>query len=124
MNRKSKLAMIAAFCAVALRPARAQTPQAVTLDIEFQNNVAYVPDLGDPSKAATSPNPVAPVFKVFMPNVGIADIVSVNGKSAKGSIVGLSQFVFLGPNPLSGQAIGDVIRPFFGNLQAEILQTD
>ena len=76
---------IAVFCALVLGQARAQTPQFVTLDIEWENFVIYADNLPDPSRLVTSPNTVNVNIRNFMPLIAIADIVSVNGKPASGS---------------------------------------
>src|ERR1700736_2613343 len=127
MNRKSKLAMTVALCAVAWRPAGAQAPSAVALDVEVQNAVTYINDLADLSKAATSSSPVIPNLasvKFYSTAVTIGDIVSVNGTPAKGTVVIRGQLLILGPNPLPGQAIADISGPFIGDVQFEILQPD
>jgi hypothetical protein len=84
-NRKAFVT--AAIRAAALGRAWAQEPQFATLDIEWENAVGYVDDLADPSKLVTSPDVVSPNPRTFMPFYGIADIVSVNGKPARGSWV-------------------------------------
>jgi hypothetical protein len=103
----------------------AQAPQFTTLDIGWENYVAYLNDVSDASKIAASQGMVNPsILKNFMTSVLIADIVSVNGKPAKGTWVVRGQFVMLGSSPASGQAIGDISRGALGDLHLEILQTD
>src|SRR5437867_5858684 len=120
MIRRSKLFITAALCAGALREAWAQAPQFVTLEIERENTVGYVGDLADPSKLATSPNMVNTNIRNFMPFIGVADIVSVNGKPAKGSWISKGQFVMLGPSPTPGQGIADVARGSVAVINVEI----
>jgi uncharacterized protein (TIGR03437 family) len=124
MITKCKCFITAALCAVAIGQARAQTPQFVTLDIEWENYVAYASNLADPSKLATSPNMVNANIRSFMTALLIADIVSVNGKPARGSWVFRNQFILLFPSPMPGQAIGDIGRGVLGDYHLEILQTD
>ena len=116
--------LTAAFCAVAFVQAWAQTPQFATLDIEAENFVGYVNDLADPSKLAMSPNIVTGNIRNFMTNIFIGDIVSVNGRPAKGDWIARGQFIMLVPNPMPGQAIGDTAQALPGDLYLEILQTD
>src|SRR5437762_2086099 len=100
----------AALCTFALRHAWAQGPLFATLEIERENTVAYVGDLADPFKIGTSSNMVNANLRNFMPFIGFADIVSVNGKPARGSWVARGDFIMLGPSPMPGQAIGDIAR--------------
>jgi uncharacterized protein (TIGR03437 family) len=103
----------------------AQAPQFATLDIAWENYVAYLNDVSDLSKIATSPGATSPsLLKNFMTSILIADIVSVNGKPAKGNMVVRGQFVMLGTSPAPGQAISDTNRGALGDLYLEILQTD
>src|SRR5260370_13165343 len=59
-----------------------------------------------------------------MTNIFIGDIVSVNGRPAKGDWIARGQFTMLGPSPMPGQAIGDIAQALPGDLYLEILQTD
>jgi uncharacterized protein (TIGR03437 family) len=121
---RNNLIAFAALCA-GLGQARAQAPQFATLDIGFENYVAYLNDVSDPSKIGTSSGATIPsILKNFMTSVLIADIVSVNGKPAKGNMIVRGQFVMLGSSPASGQAIADTNRGALGDLYLEILQTD
>jgi hypothetical protein len=124
MIRKQKTYITAALCAVACGRTWAQAPQVATLDIEWENAVAYIDDLADPSKLVTSPNPVTASIRNFMPEITIADIVSVNGKPARGSWVFRGRIILLFPNPMPGQAIGDLGRGAIGDTHLEILQSD
>jgi hypothetical protein len=84
MIRNWKSLISATICAVAFGRALAQAPQFATLDIEWENAVGYVEDLADPSKLVTSASTIDANIRNFMPYFGIADIVSVNGKPARG----------------------------------------
>ena len=64
----------------------AQEPAAI-LEIQCQNSVTYTDDLPDPSKLASSPGIAPIVSRSFMPWIYIADIISVNGKPAKGVVL-------------------------------------
>ncbi len=125
MTRNLKLFIAAALCAAAFGRAWAQAPQFATLDIEFENAVGYGDNVADPSQRATSPNPVTPTSIINLtPFVGIADIVSVNGKPAKGSWVLGGRIIQLVPSPMPGQAIGDLGRGALVDIHIEILQAD
>jgi uncharacterized protein (TIGR03437 family) len=120
--RKWMCLVVAIVCATASRSLHAQ--QFTTLEIEWENGVNYFADTADPTRLATSAATVNPSVRNFMYGTAIADIVSVNGKPAKGSWVGRSQLVMLVPNPAPGQAIGDIGRPVIGDIYIEILQND
>jgi hypothetical protein len=94
------------------------------LDVEWENSVAYIDDLTDPSRLVTSPSPVATTVRNFMQGVAIADIVSVNGRPARGSWVYSVRVIQLFPNPASGQAVGDLGRAGIGDVNFEILGSD
>jgi uncharacterized protein (TIGR03437 family) len=121
---RNNLMTLAALCA-GFGQVWAQAPQFATLDIGWENYVAYVNDVADPSKIGTSSGATNPsILKNFMTAILIADIVSVNGKPAKGNLSVRGQFVMLGSSPASGQAIADTSRGALGDLYLEILQTD
>jgi uncharacterized protein (TIGR03437 family) len=124
MTNHCKFLVTIALCGIVGPAGRAQAPQFATLEIEWENYVAYVNDLADPSKIGTSPTMVNPNLRNFMTAVLMGDIVSVNGRPAKGSFVVRGQFIMLGPNPLPGQAIGDIGRAAVGDYLLEILQPD
>lgn len=124
MIRNWKPFVTAVLCTVALRHAWAQVPQFATLDIEWENGVNYFQDTADPTRLATSATMVGANIRNFMAGTAIADIVSVNGKPARGSWVGRAQLVMLSANPIPGQAIGDIGRPVVGDIYIEILHSD
>jgi len=84
---KWKIVCVLAACAVALA---AQTPPVTILEVVTENFVQYVNDVADPSKMATSAG-IVPLPSglplTFKPSLGIRDMVSVNGKPAKGSVI-------------------------------------
>ena len=114
----------AVLCSLAASQARAQAPEFVVLDVEWENSVAYFDDVGDASRLVTSPAQVPATPRNFMQLVVIADIVSVNGKPARGCLIFATRLIQAVPNPSPGQAIGDVGRFSVGDLHIEILQSD
>ena len=126
MTRNWNRTLTAALCAVACGQAWAHPSRVAVLDIAWENGVTYGDDVGDPSRFATSPNP--PVLgnpKNFVSFVVIGDIVSVNGKPAKGSFVDGGRGIFLLRNPMPGQSISDLaVRGGMVDIYLEILQSD
>src|SRR5713226_7369915 len=110
MTRNWNRTLTAVFCAVAFGRAWAQAPRVASLDIEWENAVVYIDDLADPSRLVTSPTSVTPNVRNFMTFMAIGDIVSVNGKPAKGSMVDSGRLVQLVRSPAPGQAIADALR--------------
>jgi hypothetical protein len=104
--------------------AQAQAPEHAILDIEWENSVAYFDDVSDPSRLVTSPGPLTITVRNFMQVVVIADIISVNGKPARGSLIFATRLIQVLPNPSPGQAIGGLGRFSVGDLHVEILQSD
>ena len=96
----------------------------VVLDIEWENGVGYIDDLTDPSKLVTSSSVADANIRNFMPLFSVADIVSVNGKPAKGSWVLGGRIIQMVPSPSPGQAIGDLGRGAMVDVTFEILQKD
>jgi len=79
--RLKMVCLFAACTAVLL----AQTPRVAFLEIEIENQVYYWFDVPDATKLAASAGPVANIpIRGFLGFISIADIVSVNGKPAKG----------------------------------------
>ena len=126
MIRHWKLSIALALCPLAWQQAGAQPPEFVTLEIGWENSVSYTDIFADPSKLASSPNPTnsLPSLRNFMTFVQIGDIVSVNGKPASGSWAAMGRYLFLGRNPMPGQAIADVPRSAISDIHLEILQPD
>ncbi len=105
------------------------TASAQVLDIEIGNGVFYVYDTTDLSKLATSPAVVPPWSggpspRNFFGGVFIADIVSVNGRPARGVMVRRGTRVGLTTNQAPGQAISDTIRGFIDDGVWEIQTAD
>ncbi len=126
MTRNWNRTLTLVFCAVAFGRAWAQAPRVATLDIEWENGVVYIDDdLADPSRLVTLPTSLTPNVKNFMTFMAIGDIVSVNGKPAKGSMVDGGRLVQLVRTPAPGQAIGDLaLRGGMVDIYLEILQSD
>jgi hypothetical protein len=96
------------------------------LQIEFENNVLYNQDTPDVSKFGTDPAKTTAIpSKNFASIVSIADIVSVNGRPAKGVFYRERRAIFMTPSSSPGQAIADVTRNYAEFYTAfEILQQD
>jgi hypothetical protein len=109
----------------------AQSPPATILEIQGNNWVAYYGDVFDYSKIATDPGiaiALSPT-KPFQFYIDIVDIVTVNGKPARGTWVTTgSPQVRLTPNATPGastpSAIADVGRGAVTGHYLEILQPD
>jgi hypothetical protein len=82
------------------------------LGYEWENGVVNIDDVADPARLVTSPTPVAPIIKNFSPFIAIADIVSVNGKPAKGLWVDGAEVSrsFQAPRPVR------ILETFFGEV--------
>ena len=121
-----KLIVTAALFGATFGRAWAQAPQLTALDIEWQNAVGYIGDIADPTKYATSPTPVPFNLNVkdFGAFLAIADIVSVNGKPARGAWILTGRAVATSPSPTPGSAIADIGRGAMTNIHFEIRQTD
>src|SRR5882724_7470065 len=102
MTRNRKPSFSAAICVIAVGQAWAQAPRVATLDIEWENAVVYIDDVGAPSKIVTSPTSVTPNVRNFMTFFAIGDIVSVNSKPAKESLVEGGRLVQLFRSPAPG----------------------
>src|SRR3990172_1843432 len=94
-----------AYCQLAL----GQAAPATILDIELANFVTYFADVSDSSRLATDPNRTTVTQpRNFSRGIGIADIVSVNGRPAKGVMTEQRTQFNLRVIPTPGQAIADV----------------
>ncbi len=89
----------------------AQHPAGSFLIIETANHTSYVRDVADVSVLATKSGPAPETApRNFEQSTIIGDIVSVNGRPAKGTVVELFNGMFLRPSPTPGQAIADITR--------------
>ncbi len=87
-------------------------PQPVVLTVEVENSVMYFDETGDPRDYASTPErrTVSPAPQNTR-MVHMADIVSINGKPAKGVRIQKGMQITYRPDPLNDQqAIADVFR--------------
>ncbi len=100
------------FLAVLASPAilaQAPPPRVVVLDVLVENIVSYRLDVTDPASLATVPRPVtAAPIRAFQEFIGIGDIVSVNGKPARGVWTNKGHSLLFSPSPAPGEAIANV----------------
>ena len=123
---RCKAILAAALCAAACSQAGlGQAVSASILQIDVENLVQFVDDVGNPSKFATDPNStIASDPRNFAQVVYIGDIVAVNGQSAKGTFSRVSTQLALTPSPSAGQAIADTTRGRVVADYYEILKND
>ena len=107
----------AASCAVC------QIPTVIQIDIE--NFAVYYSDNPDYTKLARSQQAVPPASTPTLSSfIGVADIVRVNGKPAKGTFTARGALTNFAPNPQPGQAIADTTRTAVVDWIFEIQQGD
>jgi hypothetical protein len=122
LHRAFAIARIAVF-AGAVCHAFGQVPTVIEIDIE--NYAYYYADNPDYSKLAGSEVAVPPVStKTFSSFIGLADIVQVNGKPARGTWSIRATTTNYTPTPQPGQAIADTTRNVFVDWVWEIQQAD
>jgi len=115
----ARIAMLAGTACCAF----GQVPTVIQIDIE--NYAYYYGDNPDYSKLAGSLQAVPPIStKTFSSFVGLADIIRVNGKPAKGTWSIRATTTNYTPNPQPGQVIADTTRNFFADWIWEIQQAD
>jgi len=98
-----------------------------TLEIDSENLVEYFYDVtaaSDPTKIGTNPNISPAVTRSFDRIVGLADIVAVNGKPAKGLVFTWEAGIGASPTPQPGGAIADVTALGMRYITFQILQPD
>ena len=102
-----------------------QAAPATILDVELENFVSYFNDVSDYSRLATDPNRTTVTQpRSFSRAIGIADIVSVNGKPVKGVMTEQRTQFNLRVNPTPGQSIADLERNNRLERYYEILKPD
>ena len=124
---KSVLRLVAAAYIAALAPVSlAQTAPAAILQIDIDNYAAYVNDTTDFSKLSSDANATTSTIggKTFSTLIGMADIVAVNGKPAKGTWTVKGTWINQTPDAGPGQAIADTTRRFMIESAWEIQQAD
>ncbi len=126
----SKTALGTALCAVTfslsgVAQAVAQSVPPVILRIQTRNAVQYNYDVTDSSTIATNQNVTPPVpSRNFRNQIGIGDIVTVNGQPVKGAVVVRNTSIGLSPDPAPGGAIADMERGAAADYRFEILHPD
>jgi hypothetical protein len=80
----------------------------IVITIETENHVQYRGNISDPAQYAKNPNPTTAPVITFAKNVQIADIVAINGESAKGLWTTHFLVTPFRRNPAPGQAIADL----------------
>ena len=103
----------------------AETTPVTILEIDTENIVSYSSDVFDASRFATDSNfTTATPARNFGFVLALGDIVAVNGKPAKGSLIARQQAVILNPTPSSGQGVADITRTAVTEFFFEIQQAD
>ena len=112
--------------AVGSNPAAAQATAATILEIDTENIVSYSSDVFDAPKFATDPNltTVTAGPRNFGFVMAVGDIMAVNGKPAKGTLVVRQQAISLSPTPSPGQGAADIVRTAVSDYLLEIQQVD
>ncbi|HYP14863.1 MAG TPA: hypothetical protein VEQ63_13125, partial [Bryobacteraceae bacterium] len=105
--------------------AHSQTSAPVTLVVDVENLVLYHNDV---EYRALATSPTIPPFteaKNLDYHIGIGDVIAINGRPAKGTYISTFSQLNLRPEPVPGQAIGDVNRSNITSAFAfELLQAD
>ena len=99
-------------------------PPPVILYVDVENFVQYCGNISDYSQLAAMPSPMSCTLRTFGEVAGLADIVAVNGKPAKGTWQVKAQSTNLRTAPSAGQAIADTVRNGPGFAVYEILHPD
>ncbi len=118
--------VVAAYFAALARASLAQTAPAAILRIDIDNYTAYVNDTADFSKLSSDANATTSAIggKTFATLLGVADIVAVNGRPAKGTWTIRGTWINQTPDAGPGQAIADTSRTFMIESAWEIQQAD
>ena len=126
-SRFSTLVLAGVLCLLPRgNPAEAQVTRTVILDIDVENITSYSSDVFDVTKFATDPNltTVQAGPRNFGFVMAVGDIVAVNGRPAKGTLVVRQQAVILNPTPIPGQGAADIVRTGVSDYLLEIQQAD
>lgn len=108
-----------------ISPAFAQPGLPVILNIEIGDLVEYVADTPDVMKLGTDPNLTTPLLPNSFFNVNhLADVLSVNGRPAKGVLVQAVRVYGLTTTPTPTRPIADVTRSSLRTQYFEILTAD
>ena len=127
IRRAETLTMTALLIAMYCRPVLGQAPTS-TLKVELRNVVEYQVDTYDLSKPGTNPNITVGGFTAVgclgHQIVALGDVVSVNGRPAKGTYASRAVDLCLSPTPVPGQPLADTTRNTMRYEVFEILQND
>src|SRR5439155_9641533 len=106
-GRMKRFLIVSVFAIARIMPAQ-ELSDPVVLIVEVENGVQYRGDTSDLTRLATVPGSTTGVARTFEQNVQFADIVSVNGKPAKG--LWNNNFVItpLRVSPMPGEPIADL----------------
>jgi hypothetical protein len=122
--RRKLLLFAAVTCSLAAQPATLRG----TYRIGVKDQVLYFNNLSNPNQFATQNGPVnltPPAdLRTFMDFIMIADVVSLNGRPAKGTLITTGRLLPTAPVPLANLAIADIQREFTTNLWIEIQRAD
>jgi len=104
----------------------AQTPAGTLLTVVTEHVTTYRRDVTDYSLLASQPGPtnLATAPRTFGETILIGDIVSVNGRPAKGTQTSLITIMTMGPNAAPGQAIADATRTARAERNFDFLDED
>jgi uncharacterized protein (TIGR03437 family) len=120
----SRILFAAALCVTAAIQIQAQTTP-VAMQIELANIVGYMEDTTDLTKFATATAATpSQSIRNFAFQEHIADIVAVNGKPVKGTLIRNARLSTLRTAPTPGQGIADVIRTGVTTDDFEFLNDD
>jgi hypothetical protein len=93
--------------------------------VEIADSTAYVRDTTDLSLIATNPNPTPALpSRNFRQVVTVGDIVTVNGRPAKGTLIQVNTNFVLQPDAPVGAAIADIRRNNWSESYFEFLLED
>jgi uncharacterized protein (TIGR03437 family) len=113
--------MIATLCSLH----GADQPMISVLTIQTENVVTYVGDVTDPSKLALSTTQATPgSTRAFAESITVGDVVSINGRPAKGLWQSRSLSMGYSPTAASGFAIADSAEGAPGECKWAILTSD
>lgn len=117
--------LAALVCVTGIQTSLAQTIPPTILEVQLEDSVSYVSDVPDTARYASDANRTQPsTVRNFSTTLSVSDIVSVNGRAAKGIAVATIRAINFRPSPAPGQAIGDAVRSSVLDYALEILNPD
>jgi hypothetical protein len=118
---KTTLSLCVFILLTGLRGDAQMFPPAI-LEVQAENLVIYHPDDSEYAKRATVTTPLPFIdAKNFSDHLAIGDVISVNGRPARGTLVFVFREAGLTPTPNPGQAVADVQRTgVMSNLTVEL----